>query len=189
MVEMYMDPYNPERMEEARLLIEQSLEFDSTWAGSYTLMGWCYFGISKSKRGFERSAYFDSALIMANKAIHFNKSYLKAYTMKALIYTQYGKFEESNAVSKQALKLDPRYATIYHRIGYNYFHMHSNAHSVENLLMAIKLNREPLIPNEFLHNLAGTLSFCRISRTGGKIQENFTEPKQRFQLLLLKVGK
>ena len=160
MVEMYMDPYNPERMEEARALIEQSLEFDSTWAGSYTLMGWCYFGISKSKLGFERSAYFDSALIMADKAIHFNKSYLKAYTMKALIYTQYGKFEESNAVSKQALKLDPRDATIYHRIGYNYFHMHSNVQSVENLLKAIKLNREPLIPNEFLHNLAGSLSFA-----------------------------
>lgn len=174
MVEMYMDPYNPERMEEARTLIEQSLKFDSTWAGSYTLMGWCYFGMSKTKRGYERSAYFDSAVIMADKAIHFNKSYLKAYTMKALIYTQYGKFEESNAVSKQAQKLDPRDAKIYHRIGYNYFHIHSNAHSVENLLKAIKLNREPLIPNEFLHNLAGSLSFA-----------GFTEEAEKYRKIKL----
>ena len=169
--DMYSDPYNPERMEEARELVEQSLKFDSTWAGSYTQMGWYYFGMSKSKRGFERSAYFDSSLIMADKAIHFNKSYLKAYTMKALIYTQYGKFEESNAVSKQALKLDPRNATIYHRIGYNFFHMHSNAHSVENLLMAIKLNREPLIPNEFLQNLAGSLSFAGFTELAEKYRK------------------
>jgi AraC-like DNA-binding protein/TolB-like protein/tetratricopeptide (TPR) repeat protein len=171
---LYQDPFEYDPMQEVRVLTELSLKFDSTWVPAYTLMGWYYFGMSKSKRGAERSAYFDSAVMMANRAIHFDKQCMEAYRMKTVVLTQRGKFEASHAASMEALKQDSRFATIYHSLGYNAFHMHSNARSVENLLMAIKLNREPLIDKYFLLNLDGTLSFA-----------GFPEVAEKYRLIKL----
>jgi TolB-like protein/AraC-like DNA-binding protein len=168
------EPFAVEPNRETRALVEQSLKFDSTWAPTYTLLGWYYFGMSKSKLGYERSAYFDSAVMMANRAIHFDKNHMEAHGMKAVVYTDWGKFEESYAASKVAIQLDPRYARIYHRLGYNSFQMHSNAQAVENYLMAIKLNREPLIFEDYLKSIALSLSSA-----------GFPELAEKYSVILL----
>jgi tetratricopeptide (TPR) repeat protein len=107
--------------------------------------------------------YDDSAMMMADRALHYNKNSGDAWDLKSMIYTEYGMFEESEKAAKKAIDLHPVHAESYAQLGYNYSQSHHYSDAVKYRLIALQMNREPQNNKDFYGDLARSLMFTGYS--------------------------
>ena len=83
---------------------------DSTYADPYVSLGWIIFNRNT-----------DSALYLANKALHFDPEHSEAYTLKGFIYSSRGMDKEAEQAFKTSIKYKPNNSSAFRYLGEIYF--------------------------------------------------------------------
>jgi TolB-like protein/AraC-like DNA-binding protein len=117
--------------------LREAIRIDSTFANAYMMLGWNVANLSND---------YDSALFYANRALHFDDKNSKAYCLKGWIYlwhTGEDKLKEAEDAFRLAIKFNPNFSVGYHYIGGLYLHKGDYPQWVENVLKALKLEKDP----------------------------------------------
>lgn len=117
----------------AERLYKKSIQLDSTYTDPYVSLGWLIF-----KRNI------DSALYMANRALHFNVKNSEAYALKGYVYLNKGMMRKAEEAFKQSIKFNPNNSTAFRFLGELYFSQGNCYNGIKNQLQAFQLENNSM---------------------------------------------
>lgn len=109
----------------AERLYKKAIQLDSTYADPYASLGWIIFNRN-----------IDSALYMANKALHFDAENPEAYTLKGYIFYYKGMEREAEEAYKQSIKYKPNNSAAIRFLGELYFLQGNCYNAIKHQLQA-----------------------------------------------------
>jgi TolB-like protein/AraC-like DNA-binding protein len=127
----------------AERLYKRAIQLDSTYADPYASLGWIVY-----KRNI------DSALYLANRALHFDDKNPEAYTLKGFIYSSKGMDKEAEQHFKTSIKYKPNNSSAFRYLGEIYFSQGNCSEAIENQLQAFHLE------NNSVQETNNVKSFC-----------------------------
>jgi TolB-like protein/AraC-like DNA-binding protein len=144
-----------EYMKQAESYYRKAIQFDSTYSDAWVQLG--EICLDKGKP--------DSALILAGKALLFNKENAKAYLLRSRIYSKIRDAETMKESLDLALKFDPDNPWIIHLLGSLNYYRGEFSEAIEALLKTKKLlgNLDPGFTNTELYKLE--LNTLRLARS------------------------
>ncbi|MHA1221448.1 MAG: tetratricopeptide repeat protein [Candidatus Heimdallarchaeota archaeon] len=165
----WIDNNNSEALKRADALYHKALEYDSTFALSYTGLAWVYWDKHYWKTYFSED-FLDSVLILADIALSYDDQIAEAYTIRGDCYRDIGQTEKAIREYNKAIELNPNSWMAYWGMGLLYSG-YDFVKSLENNHKAVFLNRGSELPI-LLKQLA--LSYYRagiIDRSGFYAEE------------------
>jgi TolB-like protein len=147
--ELENERWNPRALDKAKEHFNKALSYDSTYGQAYLGLATVSWRQNISTEYLSED-YQDSALILVNKALAHDKSLADAYTLRGDYFSVKGYFEQAQKEYDTALSIKPNSWETY----WSKYEMYSNIDQVaaiENLHMAIKLNRGSLIPISWVY--------------------------------------
>jgi len=124
---------NNDLLQKAEDLFKRAIQLDSTYADPYIALGW---------RTALKSNNLDSAIYLANRALHFDPNNPSALGLKGYILMAKGLSKDAEELFKQAIKYNPNSYLGYHFLGLIYAYKSDYALSVEYWLKALKLEKD-----------------------------------------------
>jgi len=112
----------------AERLYKRAIELDSTYSDPYASLGWIIYNRN-----------IDSALYMADRALHFDAKNPEAYTLKGYIYYTKGLEKEAEEAYNLSIKYKPNNSTAFSFLGALYFYQGNCYGAIENQLQAFHL--------------------------------------------------
>lgn len=149
----------------AEHLIERAIQLDSTYADSYASLGWII-----SNRNI------DSALYLANRALHFDEKNSQAFTLKGFIYNSKWMYKEATEAYKQSIKYKPNNSSAYRFLGELYLRQGNCSSAIECQLKA--LHQE----NNSMQERNNVESFCSSLNSLGFYKEGEKYAAKLFEL-------
>ena len=107
----------------AEHLYKRAIQLDSTYADPYASLGWIISGRN-----------IDSALYLANRALHFDDKNPEAYTLKGFIFSTNGMDKEAEEAFRQSIKYKPNNSSAYRYLGELYFYQGNCSRAIVNQL-------------------------------------------------------
>ena len=143
---------NREALERAEDLYYKTLQYDSTFAQSYTGLAWVYW--DKHYWGtFFSESFLDSVLILADIALSYDDQLAEAYTCKGAYYREMGNPDQAIEELDKAIKFNPNDWMTYSGKG-ELYSTYDLVKSIENYNKAISLNRGEQLP-DLLRSISG----------------------------------
>ena len=124
---------NNDLLQKAEDLFKRAIQLDSTYADPYIALGW---------RTALTSNNLDSAIYLANRALHFDPKNQQALGLKGWILMAKGLSKDAEELFKQAIKYNPKSYVGYHFLASMYAAKGDYALTVEYLLKALKLEKD-----------------------------------------------
>ncbi len=142
----WLDNYNRQALENAIILYNRSLIYDSAYAQAYTGLALAY----REKNywlTYLNENFLDSAMILANKALYYNPDLEEAYFVKGEYYNDHGAYQQAINAFNQSVSINPNYSMGYWRRGHVYLMgLYSYIESIKDLNYAVKLDHSPILP-------------------------------------------
>ena len=132
----------------AEKLYKRSIQTDSTFAEPYASLGWIIA---------ERN--IDSALCLANRALHFDDENPEAYTLKGYLYQNKGMDKEAEEAYKLSIKNKPNNSSAYRYLGELYFWQGNCSGAIENQLQAFHLQNNSIQERNIIESFSSSL-YC-----------------------------
>jgi TolB-like protein/AraC-like DNA-binding protein len=151
---------NLELDNKAELLYKKAIQLDSTYADPYTSLGWIVF-----KRNI------DSALYLADRALHFDPENPDAYTLKGLIFHNKGLDKKTEEAFKLSLKFKPNNSLALSYLGEIYFMQGDCSKAVESQLQAFHLENNSMQERNNIKNFCSGLYCLGFYKEGKKYAE------------------
>jgi TolB-like protein/AraC-like DNA-binding protein len=155
---------NPELDNKAELLYKRAILLDSTYADPYTSLGWIVFNRN-----------IDSALFLADKALHFDPENPDAYTLKGLIYHSKGLDKKTEEAFKLSLKFKPNNSLALSYLGEIYFMQGDCSKAVESQLQAFHLENNSIQERNNIKNFCSGLYCLGFYKEGEKYAERLLD--------------
>jgi TolB-like protein/AraC-like DNA-binding protein/Flp pilus assembly protein TadD len=149
----------------AEHLYKRAIQLDSTYADSYASLGWIV-----SKRNI------DSALYLANRALHFDDKNPEAYTLKGYIYNSKWMYKEATEAYKQSIKFKPNNSSAFCYLGDLYLRQGNCSSAIEYQLQAFHLE------NNSIQERNNVESFCTSLNSLGFYKEGEKYAAKLFEL-------
>ena len=127
----------------AERLYRRAIMLDSTYAAPYASLGWIIL-----------SRNTDSALYLANRALHFDPEHAEAYTLKGYIYSSRCMDKEAEEAFRQSIKYKPNNSSAFRYLGEIYFSQGNCSEAIVNKLQAFHLE------NNSIQERNNVKSFC-----------------------------
>jgi TolB-like protein/AraC-like DNA-binding protein/Tfp pilus assembly protein PilF len=127
----------------AEHLYKRAIRLDSTYADTYASLGWIIYNRDP-----------DSALYLANKALHFNPNNPEAYTLKGFIFRSRGMHKEAEEALKLSIRYKPNNSSAFRYLGEIYFGQGNCSRAIKNQLQAFHLE------NNSMQERNNVKSFC-----------------------------
>lgn len=152
-------------IQKAKLNFEDAIQLDSTFAEAYVRLGHIYIhGLSFTSNFRLSEQYMDSGLVMAQKALYYDKKNGWAYTLLNNYYLHKGDFTKANEFYNKAVKFSDRNDEDWFKHSGNFWRsiaLRDRYHAIENfyLYKQTKPDEVRIIPNELqhqIHNLGAT---------------------------------
>ena len=143
-------------LEKATDYYHKALDYDSTFALAYTGLARVYWSKHYWKEYFSNN-FLDSVLILAEKALSYDKQLSEAYTLRGAYYNEIGKQEQAIEEFDKAIKLNPNEWEAYENKG-NCYYYSDLVKTINYLQKAASINRGPELPT-----LLGEISWAYIS--------------------------
>jgi TolB-like protein/AraC-like DNA-binding protein len=112
----------------AEHLYKKAIQLDSTYADTYASLGWII-----SNRNM------DSALYLANRALHFDDKNSEAYILKGFIYNSKWMYKEAAEAYKLSIKYKPNNSSAFRFLGELNLRQGNCSGAIENQLQAFHL--------------------------------------------------
>ncbi|MDP2087919.1 MAG: helix-turn-helix domain-containing protein [Flavobacteriaceae bacterium] len=148
----------------AERLYKRAIKLDSTYADPYAALGWII-----SNRNI------DSALFLANRAIHFNTKNAEAFTLKGYLYWNKGMEREAEKAYKQSIKYKPNNSTAFRYLGELYFYQGKCYNAIENQLKAFHQENNSLQERNNLKIFSSSLYSLGFYKEGGEYAAKLLE--------------
>jgi TolB-like protein/Tfp pilus assembly protein PilF len=123
----------------------KAMEYDSTFAASYTGLARVYWD-KHFVKDYLLKNFQDSTIILCDFAFSFDDQLSEAYTLKGLYYSEIGKPEQAIEEFNKAIKFNPNDWMAYRGIGGLYARNDCVSH-IKYLQKAISINRGPELPD------------------------------------------
>ena len=149
----------------AEHLYKRAIQLDSTYADTYASLGWIV-----SKRNI------DSALYLANRALHFDDKNPEAYTLKGYIYNSKWMYKEATEAYKQSIKFKPNNSSAFRYLGEIYLRQGNCSTAIEYQLQAFHLE------NNSMQERNNVESFCTSLYSLGFYKEGEKYAARLFEL-------
>ena len=120
---------------------KKALEYDSTFAPAYIGLAKVFAASNYLKEYFSEN-FFDSVLILSDKALSFDPQLAEAYSVRGNVYYIDGQYEEAITMYDIALRFNPNDWMAY-RGKYFIYSSNDMVMAIENIQKATDLNREP----------------------------------------------
>jgi TolB-like protein len=160
------DNGNKASLTKAENLYQKALEYDSTFAGAYSGLAIVYrTKYYEDINSYFAKNYFDSIMILANRALSHDDHLAEAYYARGLYYCENGKFDQAIKEFDKATKYNPNYwevyldktALVYANWDYNHV---DYIKGFENLNKAISINHGKELPVILNYMAIGLTSYA-----------------------------
>ncbi len=148
----------------AEHLYKRAIQIDSTFADPYASLGWII-----SDRNI------DSALCLANRALHFDDKNPEAYTLKGFIYQYKGMDKEAEEAYKLSIKNKPNNSSAYRYLGELYFYQGNCSGAIENQLQAFHLENNSMQERNIIESFCSSLYCLGFYKEGEKYAARLLE--------------
>jgi tetratricopeptide (TPR) repeat protein len=148
----------------AECLYKRAIQLDSAFAAPYVSIGWIIF---------EKN--IDSALYLANKALHFDPESPEAYLLKGYICWYKGMDSEAEEAYQLSLKFKPNNSTAYRFLGELYFYQGNCYKAIENQLKAFRLENNSMQERGNVESFCASLYILGFYEEGEKYAERLLE--------------
>jgi TolB-like protein/Tfp pilus assembly protein PilF len=149
-VKYRLDNSNLAALKNAEFFYRKALDNDSTFARAYSGLSIAYIDMNTySNTTYFSKNYLDSALFLADLALHYDNQLAEAYYARAAYYYFNGKTEEASVEAYKALDYNPNYWEVYMAAGMIYFNDFTTLDFVkglESLDKAISINKGKELP-------------------------------------------
>lgn len=142
---------DPETLEKADRLFHEAIRMDSAYARAYVGLARVYWR-KHFWDTFLSEKFADSALILANKALSFDRQLADAYVVKGLYYQRINNKEQALEEFDNAISLNPSSSEAYRAKAELYFH-DDLVNRIENLHKAAELERGEDLP--YIYRILG----------------------------------
>ena len=132
----------------AENLYKRAIQVDSTFAEPYASLGWII-----SDRNI------DSALCLADRALHFDDKNPEAYTLKGYLYANKGMDKQAEEAYKLSIKNKPNNSSAYRHLGELYFGQGNCSGAIENQLQAFHLENNSIQERNIIESFCSSL-YC-----------------------------
>ena len=147
---------NQDAITNAEEFYKKALEYDSTFAPAYIGLVKVYAARNYLREYFSEN-FFDSVLILSDKALSFDPQLSEAYSARGNINYIDGEYEDAIAMYDIALRFNPNDWMAY-RGKYFIYSANDMVKAMENIQKAIDLNREPGLLPLLINHLGG--AYC-----------------------------
>ena len=148
----------------AERLYRRAIDLDSTYADPYASLGWIIYNRN-----------IDSALYMADRALHFDPKHPEAYTLKGFVYSRKGMVKEAEEEFKLSIKYKPNNSSAYCYLGEIYFGEGKCTRAVENQLQAFHLVNNSMQERNNVKSFCSSLYCLGFYREGKKYAARLLE--------------
>lgn len=148
----------------AEHLYKRSIRLDSTYAEPYVSLGWII-----SNRNI------DSALYLANRALHFDNKNPEAYILKGSIYAGQGMVKEAEKTYKLSIKYKPDNSSAFRSLGDLYFYQGKCYSAFLNHLQAFHLENNSMQERNNVESICFDLYSLGFYKEGEKYAERLFE--------------
>ena len=148
----------------AEHLYRRAIQLDSTYASPYVALGW----IINNRNP-------DSALYLANKALHFDDRNPEAYTLKGFIYTCKGIDQEAEQAFKTSIKYKPNNSSAFRYLGEIYFGQGKCSIGIKNQLQAFHLENNSSQERKNVESFCSSLYCLGFYKEGEKYAQRLLE--------------
>lgn len=148
----------------AEHLYKRAIQIDSTFADPYASLGWIISGRN-----------IDSALCLANRALHFDDKNPEAYTLKGFIYKSKGMDKEAEEAYKLSIKNKPNNSSAYRCLGELYFYQGNCSDAIENQLKAFHLENNSMQERNIIESFCANLYCLGFYKEGEKYAARLLE--------------
>jgi TolB-like protein/AraC-like DNA-binding protein/Flp pilus assembly protein TadD len=148
----------------AEHLYERAIQLDSSYADPYVSLGFIICNRN-----------IDSALYLADKALHFDPKHPEAYTLKGLIYSRKGMNKEAEEALMLSIKYKPNNSTAYCYLGKIYFSQGNCSRAIENQLQAFHLQNNSMQERNNVKSFCSSLYCLGFYKEGEKYASRLLE--------------
>jgi TolB-like protein/Flp pilus assembly protein TadD len=140
----WYDSKNREALGKAEDFYFKALEYDSTYAQAYTGLAYIY-SVKNQGDAFFSENFQDSVLILANKALTFDKQLSEAYVLRGRYFNAHNKRAEAVNEFYRALQFNPNEWLAYLNLG-DFYITNDNVKAIDNYHRAASLYRGDYLP-------------------------------------------
>jgi TolB-like protein/Tfp pilus assembly protein PilF len=149
-------------LKRARILFSKSLQNDSSFARAYLGLADIYSGRNWNRlESYYSETYFDTVLLLANKALSFDDKLAEAYAYRANYFVRAGNTKQAIREYEKALKYNPNFGEVYIAAAWNVYASDKEysdfVKAIEYCHKAVGLNRGEDLA-DLLRNLGGMYS-------------------------------
>jgi len=146
------ETYAREDIARARELFKKAAELDPNYAYAWSYLGWTYYndGVFHSAY-YDRKKSFESASIMAEKALSVDNKSSVAHALLGAVYLSQKKYDEAEAIGKKTIDLDPNNSENHAAVAMTMQNIGKFEEAIALLKQAMRLN--PYYPNWYLARL------------------------------------
>ena len=148
----------------AEQLYQRAIQIDSTFADPYASLGWII-----SARDI------DSALCLANRALHFDEKNPEAYTLKGFIYQCKGMDREAEEAYKLSIRNKPNNSPAFRCLGELYFSQGNCSGAIENQLQAFQLENNSMKESNLIKSFSSSLYYLGFYKEGERYAAKLLE--------------
>jgi len=158
----WIDPSNSDALDEAIILYNRALEYDSSFAKAYTGLALAFWDRDYWVRYFDET-FLDSVLLLTNKALSFDPTLDEAYYVRGMyLRNQKDGYDAALEDFNTALEINPNYSQAYFQISILYaWFFYDYVEAIKNCQIAIGLDHSAYLPFSFrnLGNLYSNVGF------------------------------
>jgi len=144
-------------LQEAEILYRAAMIYDSSYANLYLGLANTYWEKEYSKSYFLES-FLDSALVLVNKALHFDSRLAEAYTFRGKYYFAKGLANDALEEYNKALRFNPNDYVAYWDLA-SFYIEYDFIEALENYTKAINLHKGHHLP-QLLHEVGNLLNYA-----------------------------
>lgn len=149
---------------EAERLYKKAIQLDSTYADPYAALGWII--LNKN---------IDSALYMADKALHFDAKNSEAFTLKGYVLSNKGMEREAEEAYKKSIKYRPNNAAAIRFLGELYFLQGKCYNAIKSQLQAFHHHNNSMQERDNLETFSSSLYSLGFYEVGEKYAKKLLE--------------
>ena len=141
----------------AERLYKRAIQLDSSFADPYVSLGWIILNRNT-----------DSAMYLANKALHFNPEHPEANNLKGFIYSSRGMDKDAEKAFKLSIRYKPNNSSAYCYLGEIYFARGNCTRAIESQLKALQLESNSIQERNNVKSFCSSLYCLGFYREGEK---------------------